>query len=208
MNPVLSHLDAFVAQFHPYGTNSNAYRGMKEKSYRLNFSAMREEAQRITLRDVECPLFADYSVTKSTLLSLAGVGDVWDECEVIPTYFRKSTIKNARNFVGPQPSRAFFRLYAAERFDPERNKTVLLKPREIAFFLAQYRTKAPFADGRSLRFPATGMDGKTFRYVAPVTGDDPDGTKVPGKASLTPIEPGTQLAASESWILVTQVICL
>ena len=202
MSVILSHLDAFVAQFHMHGTNSSTYKGMKEKSYRLNFSIMTDEAAGISLRENEFPLFADYSVSKATLLALSGVGEGWSEDALLPTFFRKSTVKGDRNFVGPQPSRAFFRVCATSRFDRDRNKTVLLKAREIAFLLAQYRTKSPFADGRPLRFPSAAQDGRTIRYVPPVLGDEPR------PAFLTFMDPETPLAETESWLVVNQVICL
>ncbi len=202
LNPIITHLHAFIEQFHPYGTNSNAYRGMKEQSYRVNFLALHEEARRMSLRDTECPMFADYSVTKAKLHSLSGVGEMWNEAELLPTYFRKSTIKGARNFVGPQPPRAFFRLCAVQRYDPERNRTALLKAREIAFFAAQYQKSLPFADGRSLRFPAWTKDGHMVRYAPPVLGDEPR------PASLSFVDPNTPLAENESWLLVNHVICL
>ena len=205
---VLSHLDSFVAQFHLHGTNSNTYKGMTEKSYRINFSIMAQEAAGMSLRDTECPLFVDYSVAKATLLSLSGVGNGWDEDSITTTFFRKSTIKNARNFVGPQPPRAFFRVCATPRFDRDRNRTVLLRAREIAFFLAQYRDKPPLANGCSLRFPSTAADGRTLRYASPRDEDQPDGTKVPGRATLAFVEPNAPLAENESWLLVNQVICL
>lgn len=205
---VLSHLDDFIALFHLHGTNSNTYKGMREKSYRINFSIMAQEAAGMSLRETECPLFVDYSVAKATLLSLFGVDDEWKEDTLLPTYFRKSTIKGARNFVGPQPSRAFFRVGAMSRFDPERNRTVLLRPREALFFLAQYRDKPPFADRRSLRFPSTATDGRTIRYASPRNEDRPDGTNVPTKATLAFVEPNVPLAENESWLLVNHVICL
>jgi len=208
MSVILSHLDAFVAQFHLHGTNSNTHKGMKERSYRLNFSIMAQEAASMSLRENEFPLFVDYTVAKATLLALSGVDGMWDEAALLPTYFRKSTIKGDRNFVGPQPSRAFFRVCVISRFDKDRNKTVLLKAREIAFFLAQYRTTSPFADGRSLRFPSTTTDGRTIRYAGPRNDDQLDGTKVPGKATLEFIDPDTPLAENESWLLVNKVICL
>lgn len=208
MSVILSHLDAFIAQFHLHGTNSNTYKGMREKSYRLNFSIMAQEAAGMSLRENEFPLIVDYSVAKATLLAVSGVDDLLDEAALLPTYFRKSTVKGDRNFVGPQPSRAFFRVCATSRFDRDRNRTVLLRAREIAFFLAQYRDKPPLANGCSLRFPSTATDGRTLRYASPRDEDQPDGTKVPRRATLAFVEPNAPLAESESWLLVNQVICL
>jgi len=178
------------------------------KGYRAYFSLIEDEARKIEMRDSDCPMFADYSVARQTLPALAGAGDEWKDCPMNPTYFKRSPIKNARNFVGPQPSRAFFRAFATPRFDPERNKTILLRPREVLFFLAQYRDQPPFADGRSLRFPSTTEDGRTIRYVAPREDERTYGTKAPVKATLSFVEPNAPLAENESWLLVNHVICL
>ena len=205
---VLSHLARFVELFYLHARTGSGSPFTTHKGYRAYFSLIEDEARKMELRDSDCPMFADYSVARQTLPALAGAGDEWKDCPMNPTYFKKSPIKNARNFNGPQPSRAFFRAFATPRFDPERNKTILLRPREALFFLAQYRDHPPFPDRRTLRFPSTTADGRTIRYVAPCEEQQGDWTTAPTKATLAFVDPNVPLAENEFWLLVNQVICL
>ena len=204
----IEHLESFVSLFFAHAAGDVTFRGIRRGAYDAHFSAVRGEIGRMNLRENECPLIADYTVRKAALRHVALVGDTWVDETLVATYFRKSAAKNVRNFNGPQPSRAFFRVFATPRFNPERNRTILLRPREALFFLAQYRDQPPFADGRSLRFPSTTEDGRTIRYVAPHEERRNEWTTAPVKATLAFVEPNVPLAENESWLLVNHVICL